>query len=95
MLAPILSNFNATAIFVSPAVYISWANNNLYGHFELPIYGTHQLIDALAVISVCYYENINPEEVNMHFQTFKGANRRFTETFVKNKECPIQILPFK
>lgn len=58
--------------------------NKLYGHFELPIYGHHQLMDALAVISVCYYENINAEEVNTYFQTFKGANRRFTETFVKN-----------
>ena len=60
------------------------ANNKLYGHFELPIYGTHQLIDALAVISVCYYENIEPLEVNTHFKTFTGAKRRFTETFVGN-----------
>jgi len=58
--------------------------NKHYGHFNLPIYGHHQLMDALAVISVCYYENIDKEEINKHFQTFKGANRRFTETFVKN-----------
>ena len=59
-------------------------NKNLYGHFELPIYGLHQLIDALAVISVCYYENINSEEVFNHFKSFHGAKRRFTETFVGN-----------
>lgn len=59
-------------------------NNNPYGHFELPIYGTHQLMDALAVISICYYENINPTEINNYFQTFRGAKRRFTETFVAN-----------
>ena len=58
--------------------------NKLYGHFDLPIYGHHQLMDALAVISVCYYENIDSEEINTYFKTFKGANRRFTETFVKN-----------
>ena len=58
--------------------------NKTYGHFELPIYGLHQLMDALAVISVCYYENINPEEVSKEFQTFHGAKRRFTETFVGN-----------
>jgi len=60
------------------------ANDNLYGHFELPIYGTHQLMDALAVISICYYEDINPKEVSKYFQTFQGAKRRFTETFVGN-----------
>ena len=60
------------------------AHNKLYGRFELPIYGTHQLIDSLAVISVCYYENIDPLEVNTHFKTFTGAKRRFTETFVGN-----------
>lgn len=59
-------------------------NNNLYGHFELPIYGQHQLMDALAVISVCYYESVNPEEVSTHFKTFHGAKRRFTETFIGN-----------
>ena len=59
-------------------------DNQLYGHFNLPIYGHHQLMDALAVISVCYYENIEPLDINTNFQTFKGANRRFTETFIKN-----------
>ena len=57
-------------------------NNEKYGHFELPIYGEHQLIDALAVISVCYHEQIEPEEVSTYFKTFHGAKRRFTETFV-------------
>lgn len=59
-------------------------NQKEYGHFELPIYGTHQLMDALAVISICFYENIDSKEVNKHFQTFNGAKRRFTETFVGN-----------
>ena len=58
--------------------------NNLYGHFELPIYGLHQLMDALAVISVCYHENIQSNEVATYFKTFTGAKRRFTETFVGN-----------
>ena len=57
-------------------------NNEKYGHFELPIYGEHQLIDALAVISVCYHEQIEPEEASTYFKTFHGAKRRFTETFV-------------
>ena len=59
-------------------------NNELYGHFNLPIYGIHQLYDALAVITVCYYENIDSKLVNEEFQTFKGARRRFTETIVND-----------
>ena len=58
--------------------------NNYYGSFELPIYGEHQLMDALAVISVCYYENISPEDINTYFKTFAGAKRRFTETIINN-----------
>lgn len=56
--------------------------NNIYGHFELPIYGLHQLYDALAVISICYYENISSDIVNSKFSSFKGAKRRFTETII-------------
>lgn len=57
-------------------------NNEKYGHFELPIYGEHQLIDALAVISVCYHESLAQDEVNKYFKTFHGAKRRFTETVI-------------
>ena len=60
------------------------ADNNPYGHFDLPIYATHQLLDALAVISVCYYENLDSKEVQNYFKDFTGARRRFTETIVKD-----------
>lgn len=60
------------------------ANNILYGHFELPIFGEHQLIDALAVISVCYHENIEASKVAEQFKSFHGAKRRFTETVIGN-----------
>ena len=55
-----------------------------YGHFDLPIYASHQLLDALAVISICYYEGIDAIEVEKYFKEFKGAKRRFTETIVGN-----------
>ncbi len=57
-------------------------NKKMYGHFDLPTYGEHQLYDSLATISVCYYENLSPEIVQTCFSTFKGAKRRFSETFV-------------
>lgn len=55
-----------------------------YGHFDLPLYGKHQLLDALAVITVCIEEGIPAEEVQNNLKNFKGAKRRFTETFVGN-----------
>ena len=51
---------------------------NGYGHFDLPIYGNHQLLDALAVITVCYLERIDYKEVYNNLKEFKGAKRRFT-----------------
>lgn len=60
------------------------AKGELYGHFDLPIYAKHQLLDSLAVISICYYENFDSKEVLKYFKTFKGAKRRFTETFAGN-----------
>ncbi len=55
---------------------------NYYGSFDLPIYGKHQLLDALAVIAVCYYERLEAKEVQKIFKTFEGARRRFTEIVV-------------
>jgi len=55
-----------------------------YGHFDLPLYGKHQLLDVLAVITVCMQEDIPYEEVVQNLKEFKGAKRRFTETIVGN-----------
>ena len=57
---------------------------NYYGHFDIPFYGKHMLLNALAVISVCYYERMDAKEVAKQLKTFKGARRRFTETKVGN-----------
>ena len=53
--------------------------DNYYGHFDLKIYGKHMLLDALAVISFCYYERFEAKEVSKTLKTFEGAQRRFTE----------------
>ena len=57
---------------------------NGYGHFDLPIYGKHQLLDALAVITICYLERIDYKEVLNNLKEFTGAKRRFTETKVED-----------
>lgn len=57
-------------------------HDSIYGKFDLPIFGEHQLIDALAVISVCYLEGLSSNQVNEQFKSFTGARRRFSETKV-------------
>lgn len=57
-----------------------FVEDNYYGHFDLPLFGKHQLLNALAVISVCYYERFEAKDIAKELKTFKGAKRRFTET---------------
>lgn len=56
----------------------------MYGHFDLPIFGNHLILDALAVISVCYYEGLSSIDVCNNFKTFGGAARRYSEVVVGN-----------
>ena len=60
-------------------VYI---NNEYYDNFFLPLYGKHMVLNALAVITICYLENIKKEDIKKYINEFKGAQRRFNETFV-------------
>mgnify|MGYP004529803401 CR=1 FL=1 len=58
--------------------------DKFYGHFDLPLFGLHQLLDALACISVCYFENIDSKKLQEVFKSFEGAKRRFTETIIND-----------
>ena len=59
-----------------------FVEDNYYGHFDLPIYGKHMLLNTLAVISVCYYERFEIKELVNLLKTFKGAKRRFNEIII-------------
>ena len=61
-----------------------FVEENYYGHFDLPLFGKHMLLNSLAVISICYYERIEAKEVAKMLKTFKGARRRFSETIVED-----------
>lgn len=52
---------------------------NYYGHFEIPAFGHHNIMNALAVIGFCYLENFDAKTVADEFLTFGGVKRRFTE----------------
>ena len=61
-----------------------FVEDEYYGHFDLPLFGKHMLLNALAVIAVCHYERLDAKEVSKNLKTFKGAERRFKETVVGN-----------
>ena len=60
----------------------AFIEDNYYGHFDLPLYGKHMLLNSLAVIGVCYYERIDAKEVAKYLKTFEGAKRRFKEKVI-------------
>ncbi|ARK31751.1 UDP-N-acetylmuramate--L-alanine ligase [Halalkalibacter krulwichiae] len=59
-----------------------YVRNSLYGTFTIPGYGNHNVLNALAVIALCHYENVSADVVEKHLKTFKGVKRRFSEKVV-------------
>ena len=51
-------------------------NNEFYGHIELSIAGEHNILNALACISICNYYGIRLNVIQESLLEFTGANRR-------------------
>ncbi|MFA9414745.1 MULTISPECIES: UDP-N-acetylmuramate--L-alanine ligase [unclassified Streptococcus] len=49
------------------------------GIFHMPAYGSHNILNALAVIGNLYIAGFSMELVREHIRTFAGVKRRFTE----------------
>lgn len=49
------------------------------GHYKIPLFGQHNILNSLAVVGVAYLEKISAQEVAAEFLTYKGAKRRFAE----------------
>lgn len=54
--------------------------NEFFHTFTIPMFGDHAILNALAVISLCHYENIPAEIVQQQLANFEGVKRRFTQT---------------
>ncbi|MDO4963068.1 MAG: UDP-N-acetylmuramate--L-alanine ligase [bacterium] len=61
-----------------------FVEDEYYGHFDLPLFGKHMLMDSLAAIAICHYERLDSKEVAKFLKTFEGAERRFKETIIGN-----------
>lgn len=52
------------------------------GHFELPAFGQHNILNALGVIAVAFFEKLDMNDVAAEMKSFKGVKRRFSEKTV-------------
>ncbi|WP_010174242.1 UDP-N-acetylmuramate--L-alanine ligase [Bacillus coahuilensis] len=56
-----------------------FVRNTFYASFTISTYGKHNVLNALGVIALCHYENIDTAVVQERLRTHKGVKRRFTE----------------
>jgi len=54
-----------------------YIDGELYGVFEIPLYGKHMILNALSAIAVSKYYGISIDDIKKYINEFKGAKRRF------------------
>ena len=64
-----------------------FVRNEFYATFRIPGYGDHNVLNALSVIGLCHYEEIDTDIVKERLLTFSGVKRRFSE-----KQAGAQVL---
>ena len=61
-----------------------YMGNNLYGHFEIPLFGNHMILNTLACVTLCNQLGIEKDKIHELLLTFKNAKRRFQEEVVND-----------
>ena len=61
-----------------------YIKNELYGSFEVPLYGKHMVSDVTAAILICKELGIEKEQIYESLKTFKNAKRRFAIEKLRN-----------
>lgn len=59
--------------------------NNYFATFTITNYGDHNVLNALAVIALCHYENISQEIIQAQLSTYGGVKRRYNEKKVNDQ----------
>ncbi|MDR3156952.1 MAG: UDP-N-acetylmuramate--L-alanine ligase [Lactobacillales bacterium] len=57
----------------------AYFHDELIGHFSLPTYGHHNVMNALAVVAVAYQLGLDKKQISEEMATFSGVKRRFSE----------------
>lgn len=56
-----------------------FVRNTFYETFSIAAYGDHNVLNSLAVIALCHYEEIDAKIVQENLLSFEGVKRRFSE----------------
>ena len=56
-----------------------FVRNTFYDTFFIPSYGDHNVLNALSVIALCNYEEVDVKVIAEQLTTFQGVKRRFSE----------------
>lgn len=63
----------------SGSVFDLYIEGELFGHFDLPLYGEHMVMNAAAAITVVKEIGLGADVIAKLLKTFKNAKRRFAE----------------
>ena len=66
------------------SVFDLYINNELFGHFDIPLYGKHMVANAAAAITIAKELGLTVEKIHELLETFHNAKRRFAETKIGN-----------
>ncbi len=61
-----------------------YVDKELKGHFHLPLFGKHMVLNALAAITICHLNGVSYEKINELLGNFHNAKRRFAIENVKD-----------
>lgn len=53
--------------------------DKIYTNFVLPMFGRHNILNALAAFTVVYYNGMDIDKIRNGFASFSGVQRRFTK----------------
>ena len=54
-----------------------YMKDKFYGHFDLPLYGKHMILNALGSIAILDSYGISFDDIHKYIENFKGAKKRF------------------
>ena len=72
----VIKNMNLTE---KSSEFDLFINNELYGHFNIPLFGKHMVMDATAAIIIAKELGLEKDTIEKLLQTFHNAKRRFEE----------------
>ncbi len=62
-----------------------FVRNTFYETFSIAAYGDHNVLNSLAVIALCHYEEIDAKIVQEQLLSFEGVKRRFSEKKIESQ----------